>query len=495
MTKKALAILLSIATAIALFGGCKREAPPEHQLVVQTTAQVTEDTEGFKISYSQSDSLNPFESDTLNNQTAQDLVFEPLFRIDESFEAVPEIASSYTYEDADTLTVTIVSGLTFSDGSPLTAKNVVSSFNEAKQSPRWKNSLAPIYSASTVSDTVIKFKMSYANPYAHQLLTFYIAKVTGNSKFPIGSGRYKFTESEGKLFAEKNELYKEEFNPRFTKIQLVNVPSAESINNAINIGNISYAYRDNPNDSITRLKCGKKQVALNNMVYLGLHTSMGATSKQEVRRAISLAVDRTTLAKSAYQGYARPSTSLFNPVSRIGRETQIFANSADIAAAKQALASAGYSDGDVKLKIVVNQNEQRVAVAKLVERQLESAGFDVTVKSYNQKVFNDALKYGTYDIYIGETKIPNDMRLSSFFDKKGKTAFGINTDSQTASLYRDYLNGKAELGKFILSFSEDMPFIPVVYRNGVICYSKAMHGDMQGSYGNFFSNIEDWYYN
>ena len=108
MTKKALAILLSIATAIALFSGCKREAPPEHQLVVQTTAQVTEDTEGFKISYSQSDSLNPFESDTLNNQTAQDLVFEPLFRIDESFEAVPEIASSYTYEDADTLTVTIV---------------------------------------------------------------------------------------------------------------------------------------------------------------------------------------------------------------------------------------------------------------------------------------------------------------------------------------------------------------------------------------------------
>ena len=156
------------------------------------------------------------------------------------------------------------------------------------------------------------------------------------------------------------------------------------------------------------------------------------------------------------------------------------------------MASAGYSDGDVKLKIVVNQNEQRVAVAKLVERQLESAGFDVTVKSYNQKVFNDALKYGTYDIYIGETKIPNDMRLSSFFDKNGKTAFGINTDSQTSSLYRDYLNGKAELGKFILSFSEDMPFIPVVYRNGVICYSKAMHGDMQGSYGNFFSNIDTW---
>lgn len=125
MTKKAVAILCVFAVIAALFTGCKSEVPEQHELVLQTTAQVTEDTDNFKISYSQSDSLNPFEATTLNNQTADDLVYEPLFRIDESFEAVPEIASSYTYEDAHTLSVTIVSGLKFSDGTPLTAKKML----------------------------------------------------------------------------------------------------------------------------------------------------------------------------------------------------------------------------------------------------------------------------------------------------------------------------------------------------------------------------------
>ncbi|MFR2017203.1 MAG: hypothetical protein ACLS27_00900 [Eubacterium sp.] len=68
----------------------QKQSAEQHELVLQTTAQVTEDTDNFKISYSQSDSLNPFEATTLNNQTADDLVYEPLFRIDESFEAVPE---------------------------------------------------------------------------------------------------------------------------------------------------------------------------------------------------------------------------------------------------------------------------------------------------------------------------------------------------------------------------------------------------------------------
>ncbi len=495
MSKKAVAILCVIAVTAVLLTGCSGDTPEQHELVLQTTAQVTEDTDNFKISYSQSDSLNPFEATTLNNQTADDLVYEPLFRTDESFEAVPEIASSYTYEDANTLSVTIVSGLKFSDGSSLTAKNVVTSFYEAQSSPRWKNSLTPIYSATTVSDTVVRFKLSYANPYAHQLLTFYIAKNSSKSKYPLGSGRYKFLEENGKLYAEKNSEYKESFNPRFTKIQLVNVPSAESINNALNIGNISYAYRDEVNKTVARLKCNKKQVNLNNMVFLGLRTTMGITSNADIRRAISLAIDRDTLAKSAYQGYARAATSPFNPVSKIGRETEIFSDTADTAAAKQAIAKSGYKSSQLTLTIVVNQNENKVALTKLAAQQLEAVGFKVTVKSYSQKTFNQALKYSNYDIYVSETKIPNDMRLSSFFDKSGKTHYGISTDSDTAKLYRKYLNNGGELGKFILSFSNEMPFVPVVYRKGVICYSKAMHGDMQGCYGDFFANIDDWYYN
>lgn len=497
MTKRALALLLTIVIVVALFSGCKSKATEEvtHQLVTQTTAQIVEDVDGFKLSYSQSDSLNPYEADTLNNQIVQDLVFDSLFKLDESFEAVPEIASSYSYDDERTLRVTIVSGLKFSDGTPLTAKSVVKAFYEAKDSPYWKNSLAPISDARSESDTVIKFNLSYSNPYAHQLLTFYIANVDSDKRFPIGSGRYIFAEGDGRLYVELNKEYREDFNPRFTKIQLVNVPAADSINNALNIGNISYAFRDLSTESVTRLRCKKKQVNLNNMVYLGLRSSLGITSNANIRQAISLAVDRATLAKSAYQGYALAATSIYHPSSKIGRETVMFSNTSDVAAAKQAIAKSGYDDSRLKLTIVVNKNENKIAVAKLVKQELEAVGFSVSVKSYDQKTFNQALKYSNYDIFVGETKVPNDMRMTSFFSSSGKTRFGINQDSDTSKSYNDYLKGNEELGKFILNFNSDMPFVPVVYRKGIICYSKALHGDMQGYYGSFFSNIEDWYYN
>ena len=102
---------------------------------------------------------------------------------------------------------------------------------------------------------------------------------------------------------------------------------------------------------------------------------------------------------------------------------------------------------------------------------------------------------GYYDIYIGETKVPLDMRLTEFFTKDGATSYGIDQDGNCAAAYAEYLNGECEIGGFTLEFSNEMPFVPLLYRDGVICYSRALHGDIQGCYGNFFSNIEDWYYN
>ena len=145
---------------------------------------------------------------------------------------------------------------------------------------------------------------------------------------------------------------------------------------------------------------------------------------------------------------------------------------------------------------MTNRKANRLSVAKLVKQQLEAVGFKVTIN----EVKNDRYKYYAekriFDIYVGETKIPNDMSLNSFFTKKGATRYGINIEkSKSAGLYKDYLNAKAEIGSFIIAFSDEMPFIPVLYKQGMICYSKSMHGDMQGYTGNYFSNIEDWYYN
>jgi peptide/nickel transport system substrate-binding protein len=498
MTKKYLSLILSIVLIISIFTACSAtQQSDERKLVTQTTTEIVTDTTSFKLSYSQSDSLNPFESQTLNNQIVEELVFDSLFTLDESYETQPNIATSYSYTDSKTLEVTIPSGIKFSNGESLTAKTVVYSFNEAKSSPHWKNSLKAISSASAISDTVIQFKLSYANPNAHNLLTFAITNGdTDDAGYTVGTGRYKFAEGGGEVYLEVNKNYRNEFNPHFTKILLINITSSESIENAINIGNISYAFRDLSTGSKTRMQSNKKAVNLNNLVYIGVNQYSGITSNEYIRRAISLAIDRDTLVKSSYQGYAKSATSVFNTASKLGKQTQVFSSTADTAAAKQAIAQSGYKDDDLKIDILVNNNSNKVSVAQLVKQQLEAVGFKVTINKEKNKNYQTKVKNRGFDIYIGETKVPNDMNLNSFFTSSGATRYGIDLDnSETSKAYKSYLDGESEIGKFILEFSEELPFIPLLYRQGMICYSKSMHGDMQGYAGNYFSNIEDWYYN
>lgn len=495
MTKRIIAVLCSLVIIATAMCACSKEnVQSQRPIINEQSAQIVTDTTGFKLSYTQSDSLSPYESDSLNNHIVQDLVFESLFRIDEELDVQPEIATSYSYSDPTTLNVTIISGLKFSDDSVLDADSVVEAFYLAKKSSYWQSSLEAIRNARVLSATEIAFDLNYPDKYAHRLLTFYIARSTqGDSKFPIGSGRYAFTEGDGKLYVEVNPLYREEFTPRFTKIQLVNVPATDSINNALNIGNISYAYRDAATDEISRLKCSKKKVSQNNLVYLGVNSKSGITANADIRRAISLALDRATVVKSAYQGYAKAATSIYHPSSSLGRQTQMFSSASDTAAAKQAISQSEVSGRSIS--ILVNENTNRKSAATLIKQQLETVGFYVDIKSLSNDAYVQALESESFDLYIGETKLPFDMRLTGFFTEGASTSYGIDQECNAALEYNSFLGGGAEIGKFTLAFSVDMPFIPILYRDAVICYSKAMRGDMQGYFGNYFSNIQDWYYN
>lgn len=499
MTKKILSFLMAAVILAGVFTACssdKKDISENYTLLTQATTEITKDTTSFKLSYSQSDSLDPFKSETLNNQIVQDLVFDSLFTIDESYEVQPSIAGSYSYTDIRTLVVTLKGGIRFSNSDRVEASDVVSSFNRAKNSPHWKNALAPISSAKAVSDTGVQFNLGYPNPNAHKLLTFAVAsKKTDKKGYPIGSGRYKFDDGDGEVFVTVNENY-EGFEPHFTKITLVNITSEESIENAINISNISYAYRDLSNGDKVRINCNKKAVNLNNLVFLGINTFAGITKDENIRQAISLAIDREVLVKSSYQGYAKSAVSVFNSASLLGKQTKVFSASADPAAARQSAAKSNIASSNMKIDILTNQNENRVAAARLIKQQLEAAGFSVTINIEKNKAYHSSIKNRRYDIYIGEIKIPNDMNLNCFFAKGGAASDGIDLKkSKSAKAYADYLSGEKEIGRFILEFSQELPFIPVLYRQGMICYSKSIHGDMQGYAGNYFSNIQDWYCN
>ncbi|MCH5316031.1 MAG: ABC transporter substrate-binding protein [Eubacterium sp.] len=493
MQKKYIAFIMSLIMLFLALTSCSANQASkgeDNTTPIETTQPKQTDDTNFKLSYTQSDSLDPFKAQTQSNQVLSSLVFEGLFDIDERYEITTDIATGYAYTDSKTLRVDINPQLTFSDGSSIDTDDVEFSIKAAMKSPAYKSALTCFSGVESKGNSVYIY-LKYANPYAVNLLTFPISSINDDEDgYPIGSGRYSYKTENGETVLKAN--VSEDFDPYITTIKLINIAAADSIDNAVNIGNISFAFRDMSTDTAKRISCAKKAVNINNMVYIGINTYAGATADEKIRQAISLAVDRQTIADSAYSGYASFASSVFNPYFKATESVELFSKNSDTATAKQALIQSGYTNKELTLTILVSKNENKLAAATLIKNQLEAAGFNIKIDSVADKEFKRRVKNVEFDLYIGEVKLGDDMCLYPFFSKDGGVRYGINKKLKTPSLYTSYLNGDEELGKFILSFNEEMPFIPLIYKKGMICYSKAMNGDMQGYYNNFFTNIDSW---
>lgn len=492
MQKKYFALILAIIMLISCFTGCANNND-DTVVTTQTTTAKEKDNSSFKLSFTQADSLDPFKATTQNNQVLASLVFESLFDLDENYEPIANIATGYAFIDSKTLKVDINQQIRFSDGSELDLEDVIFSINAAKKSAAYGSSLDSIGNVEADGNSVI-IKLNYANPNAVNLLTFPITSIKDDEDgFPVGNGRYKYQNNNGKITLVVNG---EDFDPYINTITLVNIASSDSIDNAVNIGNISYAFRDMSVDASKRMSCSKKAVDMNNLVYIGVNSKYGITSSNQIRQAISLAVNRNTLVESAYSGYAQPALSVFNPNFKMTENISIFSENEDLSAARQAINQSGYESDKLTLSILVDKNENKNAAANLIKTQLESVGFSVKVESVNYKEYVRRIGKAEFDLYIGEVKLASDMCLYPFLDSKGGVSYGIDHKKLNCdNLYIRYLNGSVELEKFILSFYNEMPYIPLLYKKGMICYSKAMNGDMQGYYNNFFSNIDSWNFN
>lgn len=94
---------------------------------------------------------------------------------------------------------------------------------------------------------------------------------------------------------------------------------------------------------------------MNNLVYIGINSLSGITANAQIRKAISLACDRTVFAQSAYNGYATAATSPFNPQASIAQNVKIFSSEADSITAKQALNQSMIDSKELKVNILVNK--------------------------------------------------------------------------------------------------------------------------------------------
>lgn len=458
------------------------------------------------------DTLDPFKAESTVNRSLITLLYDSLVYSDENFEPVLLLADNYSFEDKK-LAVSLAAAR-FTDSSPVTAEDVVYSFELARKSAYYSARLSCFSSAEIVADSVV-FSLKSDNIFALSCLDFPIVKkgtVQELNKdteiyelaIPVGSGRYvlKGTLPNATLVANPDCIRGEE--PNITKIKLFEVSDSDGMAYGLQIGNYDLWYNDMSSGEYTRVNSGLSVVPTNNFVYLAFNSDKAIFRESAVRRSVSMLLDREQLISIGFQGYASPSVLPFNPYwGAIKNLSHNGSESAQVEQATALLEDAGYNSVNsygyrcsrtkslTASLLVCSGNPFKKMLAAQIKEQLAAVNFHVSIVELDYEKYTEAIEKGEFEMYLGEIKLTPDMNLSGFFVPDGKLNASIETPSAEDEgvwevnpcndAYKKVRSGECSLADFCLLFEEEMPFVPLCYRSAVLIYSRNFKTEIKGT--------------
>ena len=190
-----------------------------------------------------------------------------------------------------------------------------------------------------------------------------------------------------------------------------------------------------------------------------------------VRQALSMAIDRETLASTVMQKSVFPAYSITPPGALGYQPPKLFGH--DIAKAKQLLAQAGYPNGEgwPGLEITYNTSEshRKIAVA-LQQMWKEALNIDITIANQEWKVYLDSVTQMDFQIarrgWIGDYVDPNNF-LDLYLTGGGNNNTGYADPEFDDIILNQAPKAKTQEERFALFYKaetmlmKEMPIIPV----------------------------------
>ncbi len=372
-------------------------------------------------------------------------VYEPLVFVDslESGKASPWLAKSWAWSDNDTvLTFTMRSNAKWQDGVPVTAADVVYTYNLLKQHTALDLNADWTVLKSVVQKGANQVVMTFNGP---GLTSFYLVAyetpivpehiwskisnpITYPDKNPVGSGAYKIgscTPENIKFVA--NPHY---YIPGEPKIQTVNYPAFLSntpANQELADGQAQWGNQFIP--SIQSFYVAKSPnnkywfpPTLNNDLFINLTKPL--LDNVAVRQAMSYAIDRSKVSTDGEYGYEPPATQsgIVTPTFSSWLDTSLASQynySYDPAKAEAILTAAGFTKGSNGLfqnsagqqlnftVINIGGDSDFVADMQIVQQEFKAVGIGLTVDNLSDNAFDSDLFDGDYQLaYYYETGGP-----------------------------------------------------------------------------------------
>lgn len=513
---KAVFCLLLVVLLTACSGGEKKSSAKKK------TNTGTKDS--ISLLYCRSDGFNPYTALSAENRRLCLLIYEPLVKTDNNFKPVKRLANTVSINGLE-CTVQI-KDVKFSDGSTVTADDVVYSYKLAKSSTtNYAAKLYEVVNASALNSNTVVFRLSQNDPYFENLIDFPILKAGTESRSdsdgmtipPVGCGRYTVSESKTSLVLNES-FYESKGNIK--KINLIDVPDEDAISHYVEVGAAGIYYTDLSDGNIVRMSGKKADVHLNNLVYIGINSSYGDLANLYMRYAISSALNRKEICQNAYYNGATPATGFFSPYFEDVKAVQTLNTENDNELTVENLGKIGYNKinalgfytngtGAVaSYTLLVNaENRSRVIAANLIANQLKNAGINIAVTEKPYAEYIALLQSGNFQLYLGEVNILPNMDLAPLTTVGGSTAYGVGLEPVTVdetgatlptpaqiikSAFDLYKTGKGSVSDIASALMAQMPQIPICYRLGYLFYSDDISTDVVASESDIYFSIESY---
>ncbi|MEK7604333.1 MAG: peptide ABC transporter substrate-binding protein [Patescibacteria group bacterium] len=368
---------------------------------------------------------------------------------------IPVIAERYEISpDGKTYLFTIRADARFSDGTPITAEDVVFTIHKAQDPSLKSPEYANWSGVAVVALDERTVRLSLSKPYAPFLglttlgilperLWEKIASsefpFTGLETKPVGAGPFKVArvtrDASGliKYVELSANPYYPLGRPYLDEIHLYFYPRTEDLSTALHTGAIESAY-DAPSPSALSAPYARVFGVFWNP------SEKPAYARLEVRKALSLALDRNALVNNVLGGYA---TAIMGPVPRGGNVVQAsLPESANpTAAAAKVLTSAGWTyDGTERLwkntslkqtlddiTIRTSNVPELKGVASAVKTDWEKLGVRVTIELYEPgDLSQNVIRPRKYEALLYGMVIGRDQDLYAFWDSQERNDPGLN---------------------------------------------------------------------
>lgn len=318
-------------------------------------------------------------------------VFEGLVRRGRNMKLEPALAARWTIPDDRTWLFELREGVRFHDGTPVTAAEVKTAFDRVRNDPEapGKQLLTNIASIETTGERSLRFTTDRPEPLLLQRLSlFRIAHGRTTREIvahPVGTGPYRVARwsrnGPVELLAFDHYWGGE---PPTRRVEIVPMPIDERLA-ALSRGELDIAilppevFGANPHPSVSLVR----QVSLSRMFLwvcgMPKREAGEALSDRRVRQAVALALDRPALSEELL-GDRGAAASQLVPRTIFGFAPGLEAPHAEVAAARQLLAEAGWPSGFEAPMIYLGQSAFSARTAQALSQRLAEIGIKTRLR-------------------------------------------------------------------------------------------------------------------